>query len=62
MERPLSTPARKLTYDPEAETVKVYRLDQGTYGRPELLLAERGDALSSPLFGDHRLPLERVFL
>jgi len=47
--------------DPDAETVKVYRLEGGAYGRPELLIAERGDTLSSPLFGELEVPLERVF-
>ena len=47
--------------DPEAETVKVYRRSESGYGRPELLVAQEGDALASELFGELRLPLETVF-
>lgn len=47
--------------DPEAETVKIYRLGEGAYGRPDLLLAAEGDEISSPLFGELRVPLARVF-
>jgi Uma2 family endonuclease len=47
--------------DPEAETIKVYRAGDGGYGRPELLVSDRGDAVSSPLFGDLRLSLDAVF-
>ena len=48
--------------DPEAETVKVYHLVDGAYGRPELFLAERDDGVTSPLFGDFVVPLREVFL
>lgn len=47
--------------DPEAETIKVYRNDEGGYGRPNLLVRERGDTVASPLLGDLRLTLDRVF-
>ena len=47
--------------DPKAESIEVRRLAGGAYGRPELLLASAGDTLTTPLFGDVRLELRRVF-
>ncbi len=47
--------------DPVAETIKAYRLEGDAYGSPELLLASEGDAISSPLFGELRLALAKVF-
>ena len=35
--------------DPELETVKVYRLIDGAYGKPMLLSRENKDVLESPL-------------
>lgn len=47
--------------DPRAKSIKVYRLERGEYGRPEHLLASRGDTIVSPVLGDLRLELQRVF-
>lgn len=47
--------------DPELETVKVYRLADGTYGRAQELALERGEALASPLFPELVVPLADVF-
>ena len=47
--------------DPEAESIAVFRLTDGRYGRPERLLLRRGDALVSPLLGGIRLELRQVF-
>ena len=47
--------------DPEAETVKLYRLRDGVYGRPRLLQAQHRDRLSTPLLPGLELPLARIF-
>ena len=47
--------------DPEVETVKVYRLNQGAYGKPAMLSREDGDALESPLLPEFRCALEEIF-
>lgn len=48
------------TVDPEVETVKVYRLQDGKYRRIELTL-EAPDQLTTPLLPEFSLPLERLF-
>jgi Uma2 family endonuclease len=47
--------------DPEVETVKVFRLDGGRYGRPQLLSLRDGDALTTPLLLGLEIPLAVVF-
>ena len=52
--------------DPDAETVKVFRLEEsepGTsrFGRPLLLTLRDGDALSTPLLPGLEIPLAAVF-
>jgi Uma2 family endonuclease len=47
--------------DPDAETVKVYRLVDSAYGRPELLSARDGDLLGSPLLPGLAEPVAAVF-
>ena len=47
--------------DPELETVKVYRLIDGAYGKPILLSLENGDALESPLLPRFRCALGQIF-
>ena len=52
--------------DPEAETVKVFRLDESEagasrFGRPLLLTLRDGDALSTPLLPGLEIPLAAVF-
>jgi Uma2 family endonuclease len=47
--------------DPEAETVKVFRREGETYGRPLLLSARDGDALDTPLLPGLAVSLAEVF-
>jgi Uma2 family endonuclease len=47
--------------DPEAETVKVFRLENGRYGRPQLLSLRDGDSLTTPLLRGLEVPLAVVF-
>lgn len=47
--------------DPEAESVKVFRLAGGRFGRPTLLTAHVGDALTTALLPGLDLPLAAVF-
>ena len=47
--------------DPEVETVKVYRLAEGRFGRAELLTARDGDVVRSPLFPSLDLPVGAIF-
>lgn len=47
--------------DPEAESIARHRLADGAYGPPERLVARRGDRLASPLLGDVRIDLRRLF-
>ena len=47
--------------DPEAETVKIFRLEGGRYGRPQLLSLYDGDVLSTPLLPGLEIPLALVF-
>ena len=47
--------------DPEAETVKVFRRQEGGYGRPLLLSASEGDRLETPLLPGLEIPLVVVF-
>ena len=47
--------------DPDLEVVRVYRQEDGSYGRPRELSREAGDALQSPLFPDLSLPLDVIF-
>ena len=47
--------------DPEVETVKVFRLEGGRYGRPQLLSLRDGDSLTTPLLPSLEVPLADVF-
>ncbi len=47
--------------DPELETVKVYKMTDEGYVRPDLLSLERGDVLVTPLLPNFSLPLSEVF-
>jgi Uma2 family endonuclease len=47
--------------DPEAETVKVYRLEGGRFARPLLLSRAEGDVLISPLLPGLQLVLDALF-
>jgi Uma2 family endonuclease len=47
--------------DPEAETVKVFRLAGERYGRPLLLSLHDGDSLTTPLLPGLEIPLAVVF-
>lgn len=47
--------------DPEAETVKVFRLEGERYGRPQLLSLHQGDSLTTPLLPGLVIPLATVF-
>ena len=47
--------------DHEAETVKVFRLEGGRYGRPQLLSLPDGDSLTTPLLPGLEIPLAVVF-
>ena len=47
--------------DPDAETVKVFRLEGERYGRPQLLSLRDGDALTTPLLPGLEVPLAAVF-
>ena len=46
--------------DPEADTVKVYRREGESFGRPVLLSAGDGDRLTSPLFPGLEIGLAEV--
>lgn len=48
--------------DPELETVKVYRLKDGAYGKPMLLSRENDETLESPLLPGFRCGLDDVFV
>jgi Uma2 family endonuclease len=47
---------------PDAETVKIYRLEGERYGRPELLDARAGDVVRSALFPGLELPVAEIFV
>jgi Uma2 family endonuclease len=47
--------------DPDRETVKVYRLVEGSYRRAADLSADAGDLLTSPLFPGLTIPLAEIF-
>ena len=47
--------------DPELETVKVYRLQDGSYGEPLILSLKNNDELESPLLPGFRCGLDMVF-
>ncbi len=47
--------------DPEVETVKVYRLTDGTFTRVAELTREASDTLTSPLLPGLELPLDAIF-
>ena len=47
--------------DPELEVIRVYRSQDGRFGRPEELSREAGDVLTTPLLPGAVMPLQRVF-
>ncbi len=47
--------------DPEAETVKIFRLEGDRYGRPQLLSLRDSDSLTTPLLPGLEIPLAVVF-
>jgi Uma2 family endonuclease len=47
--------------DLDAETVKVYRLEDERYGRPRLFTVREGDVLESPVFPGLEVPVAAVF-
>jgi Uma2 family endonuclease len=47
--------------DPDLEVMRIYRNDDGAYGRPRELSREAGDVLRSPLFPELTLSLEAIF-
>ena len=47
--------------DPDLEVVRIYRREDGGYGRPVELSREAGDVLQSPLFPGLSLSLDVVF-
>jgi Uma2 family endonuclease len=48
--------------DPDAETVKVFRRGDGdAFDRPQLLLRDHGDVLTTPLLPGLELPLAEIF-
>lgn len=47
--------------DPKAETIKVFRLVDGRYGRPQLLSLRDSDSLTTPLLPGLEIPLAVVF-
>ena len=47
--------------DPVLDAVKVYRRDQGSFGRPAELTREAGDVLTTPLLPGLALPLVSLF-
>ena len=47
--------------DPDLEVVRIYRRDDGSYGRPRELSREAGDVLESPLFPELTLSLDAIF-
>ena len=47
--------------DPELETVKVYRLRDGAYGKPLLLSRDDGDVLESPMVAGFQCNLSVIF-
>jgi Uma2 family endonuclease len=49
------------TVDPKLESIKVYRLADGKYPKPEALALEDGDVLTTPILPELELPLNRIF-
>ena len=47
--------------DPELDVVRVYRVDNGRFGRPVELSREAGDVLTTSVLPDLEIPLDRVF-
>lgn len=47
--------------DPDIDIVRVYRGDDGPFGRPLELAAEAGDVLTTPLLPGLEIPLARLF-
>jgi Uma2 family endonuclease len=47
--------------DLDVQLVRVYRLVDGRYGRPEVLTAREGDVLRSPQIPGFELPLTKLF-
>jgi Uma2 family endonuclease len=47
--------------DPEVETIKVFRREAGTFGRPVLLTVHDGDTLTSPLLPGLEISLAALF-
>ena len=47
--------------DPEAETVKTYRLENQAYGGAALFEARSADSLSSPLLPGLEIPVPSLF-
>jgi len=47
--------------DPEAEVVRVYRLDNGRYEQPLEFVRGAGDTLTTPLIPGLELPLAAIF-
>ena len=48
--------------DPDAETVKVYRLQDGSYGEPSILSRKNNDELESPLLPGFCCTLDELFV
>jgi Uma2 family endonuclease len=47
--------------DPDLEVIRIYRLDEGIYGRPIELACEAGDVLKSEVIPRFELSLADVF-
>ena len=47
--------------DPELETVKIYKMTDEGYVRPDELSLERGDILITPLLPNFSIPLSEIF-
>jgi len=47
--------------DPDLDVIRVYRSDDGPFGRPLELSAEAGDVLTTPVLPGLAIPLARVF-
>jgi Uma2 family endonuclease len=47
--------------DPDLEVVRIYQREGQSFDRPRELSREAGDAVTSPLFPQLKLPLDAVF-
>ncbi len=47
--------------DPDIDVVRVYRAEQGMFGRPTELSAEAGDVLITPHLSGLEIPVSRIF-